>query len=494
MADRARRESENGCSVAKDSAGDCTSRRRCRCPGGDGNNEFSAGDHQSCARSRERRDGRVPRPRRHSCRSLGSGEGTGKERVNTHPFRTNGFVFFHPAGLAQRGRVAEQAAAIFRQQRFLSASRRWVVRVDTQSTGVNLAGLRDHNMALVLGLLRAAPEGSSRVELAAGTGLTPQAISKIIARLRADGLVAETGHAASTGGKPRTLLRLRPGAVCAAGLAIDRQRSDLLLLDIAGGVRYRAAVPVGLATAAPERVVALLASEVRRALAAAPPGARVPGVGVGCRGPLDHLNGVLHRPAGLRSWDRFPLRDALAAHLDGVPVHVDKDTNVAVLRAAGTSGTAYLHLADGLGAGLLLDGAVYRGARTNAGEFGHQVVQIDGPPCACGGRGCLEALCLAALADGDHAAAARLLGIGAANLVRLLDIGRIVLGGHAVLAEPEIYRDGVSAQLAASLPEPEWQHVEVGLAAPGLPAVAAGAVELVLGPLCGGRLAEARSA
>jgi predicted NBD/HSP70 family sugar kinase len=197
------------------------------------------------------------------------------------------------------------------------------------------------------------------------------------------------------------------------------------------------------------------------------------------------VNGVLHRPAGPRSWDRFPLRNALAAQLGGVPVHVDKDTNVAVLRAAGSRGTAYVHLADGLGAGLLLNGTVYRGARTNAGEFGHQVVQLDGPPCPCGGRGCLEALCLAALAAGDRREAARLVGIGAANLVRLLDIDRIVLGGRAVLAEPEVYRDGVRAQLAASLPEPEWQHVEVGLAPAGLSAVAVGAAELILGPLAG---------
>ncbi|NEB75295.1 ROK family protein, partial [Streptomyces sp. SID14478] len=84
----------------------------------------------------------------------------------------------------------------------------------------------------------------------------------------------------------------------------------------------------------------------------------------------------------------------------------DKDTNAAALGLAlagtpdgaprdGERSFAYLHLGTGLGAGLVLGGALYRGARTGAGEFGHQVIQLDGPQCDCGNRGCIEALCLA---------------------------------------------------------------------------------------------------
>lgn len=79
--------------------------------------------------------------------------------------------------------------------------------------GVNLPALRGHNEALLLDLLRSAgAPGLGRAELAARTGLTPQAVSKITARLAAEGLVAEAGRGASTGGKPRTLLRLVPQA------------------------------------------------------------------------------------------------------------------------------------------------------------------------------------------------------------------------------------------------------------------------------------------
>ncbi len=106
---------------------------------------------------------------------------------------------------------------------------------------------------------------------------------------------------------------------------------------------------------------------------------------------------------GFPEWDGFPLRDALSARLGGVPVVVDKDTNAVALglAVAGEGGSfAYLHLGTGLGAGLVIGGSVHRGPRTGAGEFGHQVVQLDGPPCGCGDRGCVEALCLAAVARG----------------------------------------------------------------------------------------------
>ncbi|MFC9324132.1 ROK family protein [Kitasatospora sp. NPDC057015] len=366
--------------------------------------------------------------------------------------------------------------------------------------GTNLVGLRDHNAALVLGLLRGRPEGGSRVELAAETGLTPQAVGKIVTRLLTDGTVEEAGQAASTGGKPRTLLRLRPDAGCAVGVHLDRDELTVLLVDLAGRPRYRRTVPVDTARG-PAPTVELIADQVRAAATEAPPGARLLGVGAGCRGPLDHGSGVLHwfstfsspHDPGTPGWDRFPLRDALAARLAGLPVVVDKDTNAAALTeapgaaAAPGSGVAYIHLAGGLGAGLLLDGVVHRGARTNAGEFGHQTLLVDGPLCDCGNRGCLEALCLAELRRADHAAAARLVGVGVANLVRVLDVDRVVLGGRVILERPETYRAGVAEQLRERIPDARWQPVAVSVSTAGPWAVAAGAAELVLGPVFGRR-------
>ncbi|MFE5681956.1 ROK family transcriptional regulator [Streptomyces sp. NPDC056512] len=384
-------------------------------------------------------------------------------------------------------------------------------------SGVNLAVLRGHNAALVLDLLRTAgDEGISRLELAERTGLTPQGVSKITARLREQGLVTDTGRRASTGGKPRTVLRLVPDAGYAVGLHLDRDELTAVLVDLAGAVVAERRSPLAFG-AGGDAVVEAAASEVEALLTDAgadadagagagdadagdpghldaqdpvhpePPTPRVLGVGVALPGPLDHSSGVLHRVTGFPEWDGFPLRDALAARL-GLPVVVDKDTNAAALglALAGCGDSfAYLHLGTGLGAGLVLGGAPYRGPRTGAGEFGHQVIQLDGPPCGCGNRGCIEALCLAAVAAGSFGEAARVLGEGAANMVGLLDIDLVLLGGRTVAAAEEHFVEGVRAILGERARRGGTVEVPV-LRAPGSESVVVeGAAQLVLAPLFG---------
>ncbi|MET9908773.1 ROK family transcriptional regulator [Streptomyces sp. NPDC006476] len=385
--------------------------------------------------------------------------------------------------------------------------------------GVNLLALRSHNAALVLDLLRTADaDGISRLELAERTGLTPQAVSKITARLRADGLVAEAGHRASTGGKPRTVLRLVPEAGHAVGVHLDRDELRAVLVDLTGTVvgERRAALDFGAGAEAVVRTVArevealtgvgdaealtgaggvkpsadggaalghlAEASAVVRPIA--PPPRSLLGVGVALPGPLDHARGVLHRVTGFPEWDGFPLRDALAGRL-GTPVVVDKDTNAAALgfAVAGERGSfAYLHLSTGLGAGLVIGGTVHRGARTGAGEFGHQVVRLDGPLCGCGNRGCVEVLCLDAVARGDLAEAARVLGVGAGNLVALLDVDVVLLGGRTVAAAPEAFVRGVAAVVEERARRGGEEPVPVRLASGE---VAEGAAQLLLAPLFG---------
>ncbi|MEU6566606.1 ROK family protein [Streptomyces parvulus] len=416
-----------------------------------------------------------------------------------------------------------------------------------------MLALRSHNTALVLDLLRGAgAEGISRLELAERTGLTPQAVSKITARLRERGLAAEAGRRASTGGKPRTVLRLVPEAGHAIGVHLDRDELRAVLVDLDGAVVGERRVPLDLGAGA-DAVVEAVAGTAREltaatlcppdgsvaavstprppdgslaaastprppdgSLAAAstprPPDSPLPaahtphppdgslaaaptllGLGVALPGPLDHVRGVLHRVTGFPEWDGFPLRDALEERL-GVPVVVDKDTNAAALgltaggdRGPATASFAYLHLGTGLGAGLVIGGAVHRGARTGAGEFGHQVIQLDGPPCTCGARGCIEALCLAAVGRGDLAEAARVLGAGAANLAGLLDIDLVLLGGRTVAAAPGAFVEGVGAVLDARARREGGREgaVPVRIAPGGARGVAEGAAQLLLAPLFG---------
>ncbi|GAB2905018.1 ROK family transcriptional regulator [Streptomyces heilongjiangensis] len=355
------------------------------------------------------------------------------------------------------------------------------------ASGVNLLALRSHNGALLLDLLRTAgAAGISRLELADRTGLTPQAVSKIIARLRADGLVTEAGYRASTGGKPRTVLRLVPDAGHAVGLHLDRDALTAVVCDLTGTVVGERHAPLHLGAGA-DAVIENAARAVEELLADEE--APLLGVGVALPGPLDHLHGVLHRVTGFPEWEGFPLRAALARRLR-TPVIVDKDTNAAALRLAvalGAHGSfAYIHLGTGLGAGLVFGGSVHRGTRTRAGEFGHQIIQLDGPLCSCGNRGCIEALCLAAVARGDVDEAARVLGTGAANLVALLDIELVLLGGRTVEERPDVFVRGVGAVLDEwARRQGEEPYVPVRVASGGELGVAEGAAQLMLAPLFG---------
>ncbi|MER6200002.1 ROK family transcriptional regulator [Streptomyces sp. NPDC001586] len=365
----------------------------------------------------------------------------------------------------------------------------------------------------MLELLRGAgPAGLGRTELAARTGLTPQAVSKITARLGADGLVAEAGRAASTGGKPRTLLRLVPDVHHAAGVHLDRDELRAVRVDLAGRVVAESGGPLDFG-AGPEAVVEAVVRAVARV--GNPTGLPLLGVGVAAPGPLDHRAGTMGRVTGFPSWKGFPLRGVLQRRL-GLPVLLDKDTNAGAAAAAGAwlraawpdAGAGrdadawrdadaapaayaypfadggprtcvYLHFGTGLGAGLWLGGEVYRGERSAAGEFGHQVLLLDGPPCRCGARGCVEALCLDAVARGDLPEAARILGEAAANLVALLDVDRVLLGGRVVAAAPGVFLERVRSAMALR----GWgAGVFVALAEVG---VAEGAAELVLGPVFG---------
>lgn len=121
-------------------------------------------------------------------------------------------------------------------------------------------------------------------------------------------------------------------------------------------------------------------------------------IGVSCGGPLDTKTGVVYSPPNLPGWDALPLKAKLESEF-GMPVTVENDANASALaeyRFGGGRGydmLLYMTMSTGIGGGIVIDGQIYHGANDSAGEVGHQILLPDGPPCGCGKRGCLEALC-----------------------------------------------------------------------------------------------------
>ena len=119
-------------------------------------------------------------------------------------------------------------------------------------------------------------------------------------------------------------------------------------------------------------------------------------VGLSVPGPIDHERGAILDPPNLPGWRDVPLRARMSEIL-GLPVRIENDANAAALAewhhgaGRGCSNLVYLTMSTGVGAGLILDGRLYRGHRGRASEFGHTCVEWEGEPCGCGRRGCLEA-------------------------------------------------------------------------------------------------------
>ncbi|WP_241237279.1 ROK family transcriptional regulator [Brachybacterium saurashtrense] len=340
-----------------------------------------------------------------------------------------------------------------------------------------VAGAHD---AAVLAVARRG-EPVARTGLAEELQVTPQAISKILARLMERGLMAEAGSYSAGPGKPTTLYRIVPGSRRALGLHLTRSRVHGVVTDLTGEVLERRTDEIDPGLPVPALVDALAASA--RELAGHGEGELL-GLGVGTPGPVDPVEGVLHGSSPADVWSGAGIRDLLLAALD-MPVLVDHDSRAALVGESwsqpGLLDDAALVLAeDGLGAALRLGAAIVHGAHARAGEVGHTVVRMGGRPCPCGRRGCAEAEFLGALAEGDDAAAAEVLATVVLNLVRLVDVDRVVLGGRSLYTHHAVMMDTIRAALEEGLRAGARVHVEVLLSTRGVDLIAAGAACEVL--------------
>lgn len=182
------------------------------------------------------------------------------------------------------------------------------------------------------------------------------------------------------------------------GIDLGGTKLALALADAQGRLRARRRRPTGASSDA-EADLTRLADDARALVAEAGVDWKdVAAVGVSVPGPYDADSGLLLAPPNLPGWERVPVRALLERAFDR-PVRVENDANAAALAewrygaGRGARHLVYLTLSTGIGAGLVLGGRLYRGKGDCAGEFGHHVVEWEGEPCGCGGRGCFEAYC-----------------------------------------------------------------------------------------------------
>ncbi len=260
------------------------------------------------------------------------------------------------------------------------------------------ASMRASNLALVFGWI--ADHGPlSRAELAVQTGLTKATVSTLVDLLLGGGLVDDLGTVPNpTAGRPRSLIGLSASGPVGIGMEINVDYLAAWTVDLVGNVRRRELVLDDLRNVDANDVLRRAALMLRRAIdQASSDGLRVAGIDIAVPGLVDVSRQVLRLAPNL-GWRDLPVLDSIRklGGIEDVPLRLDNEGNYAALGEMWSGNHRdlqnFLILFGeiGVGAGIVVDGEVYRGSSGFAGEIGHANLYPDGVPCPCGSRGCLE--------------------------------------------------------------------------------------------------------
>ncbi|WP_069169373.1 ROK family transcriptional regulator [Streptomyces griseus] len=318
----------------------------------------------------------------------------------------------------------------------------------------------------------------TQAEIARSTGLSAATVSNIVRELKEGGTVEVTPT--SAGGRRARSVSLSGDAGIVVGVDFGHTHLRVAIGNLAHRVLAEESEPLDVDASSAEGFgrAERLVNRLIETTGISP--GKVIGVGLGVPGPIDVESGTLGSTSILPGWTGINPSQELAGRL-GVPVYVDNDANLGALGelvwggGRGVKDLAYIKVASGVGAGLVIDGHIYRGPGGTAGEIGHITLDESGPVCRCGNRGCLETFTAARYVlpllrpshgpdltmermvqlarEGDPGCrrvigdVGRHIGSGVANLCNLLNPSRVVLGGSLAEAGELVLapiRDSVS--------------------------------------------------
>jgi glucokinase-like ROK family protein len=282
----------------------------------------------------------------------------------------------------------------------------------------------------------------SRSEIVAHTGLGRSAVAQRVSELVERGLVRDGEPGPSTGGRPPRHLAFRGDAGHLLVADLGATSIDVALTTLDGRILAHRDEPADI-TDGPERCLARveeLFGEMVSGTRSVP--GRTWGIGIGLPAPVEFRTGRPRSPTLAVGWDDFPVRERFTERL-GAPTWVDNDANLLALGewrsgiAAGHDNVVVVKVGSGIGAGIIGDGRLYRGAQGSAGDVGHnQVLDAPSARCRCGNTGCLElmasgpAIAREGLAAARDGASARLAAaLDRSGTVTAADVGRAAAQG-----------------------------------------------------------------
>jgi predicted NBD/HSP70 family sugar kinase len=335
-------------------------------------------------------------------------------------------------------------------------------RRTTKKGDGTLAWLRERNRERVIAVLRTGR--TSQADIARTTGLSRTTVSTLVAELKGSGLVFEVDGKAtdSRGGRPGVQLVLQDSSRAVVGIDFGHSHVQVAVADLADNVLAERMCELDVNHRAMDALdtSARMVDEVLGE--AGVERSSVTCAGIGIPGPVDRARGTVGSATILPDWLGLRIAAEMEGRL-GLRVEIENDANCGALAeltwGAGRdcSNFAYIKAATGIGAGLVIDGKLLRGASGTAGEIGHTTLDEGGLLCYCGNRGCLETVAsgpaiirlvsqghqetlslgrvIELAADGDVRCrraisdAGREIGVAVAGLCNLINPERVIIGG-----------------------------------------------------------------
>jgi predicted NBD/HSP70 family sugar kinase len=262
--------------------------------------------------------------------------------------------------------------------------------------------VREHNVGLLLNYLWDAEQPTTRPHLTKISGLNKSTVGSLLEEMKSWQVVIESGKSQSRTGRPGTLLSINADGGRILGLEIAVGFLTLVMTDLRARVLWRRQISTTednkrLAVASQSEVLGCAERLIAKAILETDATKHTMyGIGVVMPGLVDREQGTL-LSSGSLGWGLTPIGALWKEHF-GLPVVLANEAKASALAermagvAKGIDNFLYLSAGRGLGGGLVLDGKVYGGEESFAGEIGHVIIDPDGPQCSCGSRGCWEQL------------------------------------------------------------------------------------------------------
>jgi glucokinase-like ROK family protein len=266
--------------------------------------------------------------------------------------------------------------------------------------------VRNFNKHAAVDLIRFAGKGLSRTDLAEEMGLTRAAVTIIVNDLIAHGIIIETESRTTSSGRPPVVLEINPNHGLVAAIDMGAMHMSVALGDFSARILEEVESSFQIVDG-PEKCLEEAGRVLQELLAKRHlKPVDLAGIGVGVPGPVITEQGTVMAPPIMPGWDRFPIRQTLEEKWK-TAVTLNNDAELGALgewaygAGRGERNLAFIKVGSGIGAGLIINRQIYGGTTGSAGEIGHLTVDENGPLCACGNHGCLEAFA------GGHAIASQ---------------------------------------------------------------------------------------